>query len=304
MTVTHATPPVQKFCEMWKDSFVAVFGQLGVVSPSASIIGQPAALAGSSLDSEKIVTAHFLCAGAVRGELYLVADKLVAVSCAQLLMSEPVDPAVPFAESHRDAFAEFLRQVAGNLATQWKQETGNEVELQFQAEGRLNLDSPLNAAIRLRGEKIPELSMSLLLSPAVCESLSAPPAEMPAEKESAKPAPLPASSAPAQSSEPILRPEPSRAMPADLSSTNLDLLLDVELDATIRFGRHDMLLRDILGLMPGVVVELDQLVNEPAELLVAGRLIARGEVVVVDGNFGLQVTEVASDRQRAEVLQM
>jgi flagellar motor switch protein FliN/FliY len=86
--------------------------------------------------------------------------------------------------------------------------------------------------------------------------------------------------------------------------SNLELLLDVELDATIRFGRHEMLLRDILGLMPGVVVELDQLVNEPAELLVAGRLIARGEVVVVDGNFGLQVTEVASDRLRAEVLQM
>jgi len=78
----------------------------------------------------------------------------------------------------------------------------------------------------------------------------------------------------------------------------------VELDATIRFGRHEMLLRDILGLMPGVVVELDQLINEPAELLVAGRMIARGEVVVVDGNFGLQVTEVASDRQKAEILQL
>jgi len=64
-----------------------------------------------------------------------------------------------------------------------------------------------------------------------------------------------------------------------------------------------MLLRDVFALMPGAVVELNQLVNEPAALLVAGRVIARGEVVVVDGNFGLRVTEVASRGQRAELLQ-
>ena len=65
-----------------------------------------------------------------------------------------------------------------------------------------------------------------------------------------------------------------------------------------------MLLRDIFSLMPGAVVELDQIVNEPVDLLVAGRLIARGEVVVVDGNFGLRVSEVATPSQRAEVLRL
>ncbi|HTT34015.1 MAG TPA: FliM/FliN family flagellar motor switch protein [Methylomirabilota bacterium] len=303
MTVTHATPPVQKFCEMWKESFVAVLGQLGVASPSASIIGQPAALATSPLDSEKTVIAHFVCAGAVTGDLYLMAEKPVAVSCAQLLMSEPVDSSVAFEDPHRDAFTELLRQVAGDLATQWKQETGREITLQFDAEGRLNLDSPLNAALRLRGEKIPELSLSLLLSPAVCDSLAAVPAEPPKEEESPKPSPQSAASVQPQPVDSAPLSEPPRGPLGPLPS-NLELLLDVELDATIRFGRHEMLLRDILGLMPGVVVELDQLINEPAELLVAGRMIARGEVVVVDGNFGLQVTEVASDRQKAEILQL
>lgn len=84
---------------------------------------------------------------------------------------------------------------------------------------------------------------------------------------------------------------------------NMSLLLDVELEATLRFGSHAMALRDIIGMTSGTVVELDQLANEPVELLVAGRLIARGQVVVVEGHFGLQVTEVASARQRAEVLQ-
>ena len=88
------------------------------------------------------------------------------------------------------------------------------------------------------------------------------------------------------------------------ATPNLALLLDVELQATIRFGQRDMLLREVFGLMPGAVVELNQLVNEPAELLVAGRLIARGEVVVVDGNFGLRVSEVAAAGQRAALLDL
>lgn len=84
---------------------------------------------------------------------------------------------------------------------------------------------------------------------------------------------------------------------------NLALLLDAELEATIRFGDREMLLREIFDLMPGDVVELDQMIDEPAHLIVAGRTIAKGDVVVVDGNFGLRITEVASASQRAAVIQ-
>ena len=72
----------------------------------------------------------------------------------------------------------------------------------------------------------------------------------------------------------------------------LDLLLDVELEATIRFGARQVALREILAMTVGSVVELDKRIDEPAELYVAGRLIAKGEVVVIDGCFGLRVTEV------------
>jgi flagellar motor switch protein FliN/FliY len=81
------------------------------------------------------------------------------------------------------------------------------------------------------------------------------------------------------------------------SSSPLDLLLDVQLEATIRFGEKQLLLRDVLSARPGTVIELDRDLNQPADLLVAGRLIARGEVVVVDGNFGLRVTELANQGQ-------
>jgi flagellar motor switch protein FliN/FliY len=108
---------------------------------------------------------------------------------------------------------------------------------------------------------------------------------------------------PAQAELPESGTNPQRAAAPDAAvATNLSLLLDAELGATIRFGNRELLLREILGLTPGDVVELDQHVDEPAQLIVAGRAIARGEVVVVDGNFGLRITEVASASQRAEVI--
>jgi flagellar motor switch protein FliN/FliY len=83
---------------------------------------------------------------------------------------------------------------------------------------------------------------------------------------------------------------------------SLDLLMDIELEATIRFGGRQLPLREILSMTVGSVVELDKRIDEPAELFVAGRLIAKGEVVVVDGSFGLRVTEVFNSPGNAELL--
>ena len=80
----------------------------------------------------------------------------------------------------------------------------------------------------------------------------------------------------------------------DAGEGNLDLLLDVELEVTLRFGERIMLLRDILELGEGSVVELDRQVEEPVDLLLDGKLIARGEVVVVDGNYGLRIQEMVT----------
>ena len=81
---------------------------------------------------------------------------------------------------------------------------------------------------------------------------------------------------------------------ADATEKNLGMLMEVELVVTMRFGGRRMLLKDILDLCAGSVVELDQQVHEPVDLLLDGKLIARGEVVVVDGNYGLRVTELLS----------
>jgi flagellar motor switch protein FliN/FliY len=81
-----------------------------------------------------------------------------------------------------------------------------------------------------------------------------------------------------------------KAMP---QSQNLNLVMDVELNVTLRFGQRKLTLREVLDLTSGSVVELDRQVEEPVELLLDGVVIARGEAVVIDGNYGLRVTEVS-----------
>lgn len=73
---------------------------------------------------------------------------------------------------------------------------------------------------------------------------------------------------------------------------NLELVLDVELNVVLRFGQRQLSLREVLDLTSGSVIELDRQVEEPVELLLDGKVIARGEAVVIDGNYGLRVTEV------------
>ena len=79
-----------------------------------------------------------------------------------------------------------------------------------------------------------------------------------------------------------------------------ELLLDVELEASLRFGCREMPLGEILELGPGDVVELDRHVADPVDLIVGDKIVARGEVVLVNGNFGLRVTEVAAPTKRLE----
>ncbi len=121
---------------------------------------------------------------------------------------------------------------------------------------------------------------------------AAPPAPPPKPFVPPPPPPRPPTAAPA--------PPPVPAPPPTPNPANLDLLLDVALEATLRFGQREMILREILELRPGSVIELNRRVQEPAELLVAGRVIARGEVVIVDGAYGLRITDITQPHQRLE----
>ncbi len=79
---------------------------------------------------------------------------------------------------------------------------------------------------------------------------------------------------------------------------NISLIMDVKLPVRVRIGRKKMLLKDVLNMDIGSVIELNQLANDPLEILVDNHVIALGEVVIVDGNFGVQITSIGSKRDR------
>ncbi|HME58949.1 MAG TPA: FliM/FliN family flagellar motor switch protein [Terracidiphilus sp.] len=100
---------------------------------------------------------------------------------------------------------------------------------------------------------------------------------------------------PAAQSVHVPEPEPQASL-----SPGIHLLMDVELEVALRFGCKELPLGEILDLGPGDVVQLDRNVADPVDLIVGDKIVACGEVVLVNGNFGLRVTEVASPRQRLE----
>ena len=80
------------------------------------------------------------------------------------------------------------------------------------------------------------------------------------------------------------------------------MLLDVKLTIKVRIGQKKMLLKDVISMDIGSVVELNQLANDPLEVLIDDKVIAKGEVVIVDGNFGIQITDIGTKRERLEQL--
>jgi flagellar motor switch protein FliN len=78
----------------------------------------------------------------------------------------------------------------------------------------------------------------------------------------------------------------------------LDMLLDVPLDLSVELGRARMSIQDLLNLSPGSVIELDKVAGEPLDFMVNGRLVARGEAVVVNDKFGVRITDIVSPSER------
>jgi flagellar motor switch protein FliN/FliY len=81
----------------------------------------------------------------------------------------------------------------------------------------------------------------------------------------------------------------------------LDLLLDIELPVTLRFGRRHMTLSEVMDLNRGSVIDFGQSAEEPVEVMVNGRVVARGEAVMVQGNYGVRISQIESRRDRLEL---
>lgn len=261
------------YVQAWAESFSQVLGQIASVAvPCLALAERPAEISPPS-DSDLWIVCS--CAGGLRGEQSFRIPAASAVRLAQRFMSEAENPEAPLTPEHGEAVTEFLRQVAGHVASAIKPLRG---EVQFRLDPATGAPSwPASSTfwLRCRDEAAP-LFIEWQMSAALVAALRA---EQPgASQHGAAPPAGPSPSRPAGSPEE--------------SPGQLDRLMDVELAMTLRFGSRRLPLREILEFCPGTVIELDRQVDEPVDLLLHGKLVARGEVVVVDGNYGLRVTEV------------
>jgi flagellar motor switch protein FliN len=90
--------------------------------------------------------------------------------------------------------------------------------------------------------------------------------------------------------------------PPAAENWNIDILLDVELPVSVSFGHSEMQLKDVMKLGAGSVIELDKSVNDPVTIIVNHKPIAKGEVVMVEGNYGVRILEVESKAERIRSL--
>jgi flagellar motor switch protein FliN/FliY len=134
------------------------------------------------------------------------------------------------------------------------------------------------AAITLQFAGSPPFPLTMAVSPEILELISAPAGKA---AETGKPAE-----------------DANDPLPFAGNSRTMDLLLEIELPVSISFGKINLPMRDVLKLTTGSIVELDRDVNEPVEILVNRCLIARGEVVVVEGNYGVRIQKIASRQDR------
>lgn len=206
----------------------------------------------------------------LRGEIAIALPPELAALLVQALLMTPERPST-LGDDELEALSELLRQVTGDAVNRMRSELPT-AQLAFISAGSPEWKAAFSQGMKLScGAESGTLAMQL--SAELLESLD------PASVEHTTPIP---------------------SVPT--AGKNMELLLDVQLGARLRFGTRRMTLREILQLNAGAVIELDRLVQDPVDLLVDKKVVARGEVVVVDGNYGLRVTEIATARQRVENL--
>ncbi len=211
--------------------------------------------------------------GKVCGTVVVQVDMDSAARLATKLMGGPLDTSIEYLPEHEDALFEIVSQTAGGIATELRTLFGTAditVERTQEAPTAPSVKLTLTPADGSDGVFVRLLANHVLFD-SLASAMSGSGQAAPQETNS---------SAPAQET--------------SAENQNLRLIMDVELALTLRFGQRTLMLSEVADLTTGSVVELDRVVDDPVELLLGDRVIGRGEVVIVDGNYGLRLTELSS----------
>ena len=274
---------LQEYVQIWIQSTTKVLEEVAGVPFTAQEVRAEDIGNQSDVLAAQGMWIRFDLTQGLTGEHGFLVSKEDGQLLARLLLGEPPEPQKDLTEGQRDALGELSRQFAGTAAVALKGLAGGEVKVQFGGLEHLHEAAEDRTSYVLTSSKLSPIRVFMELSSQLVSALK--PDNSP-RREAPTPATTPAST-------------PVTSLDRD---PKLDLLMDVELDVTLRFGARQMSLREVLELNAGSVVELDQQILDPVTLLVGGKVIARGEVVIVDGNYGLRVSETVSAKERLETL--
>jgi flagellar motor switch protein FliN/FliY len=253
------TPELQGWLEAWKTCTQNVLSQVSAQTIVFELSPEPLPVTDSDLWYTVVA------GGSVHGEMSLRLPAESARRLAQKFLGE-TEPSTDVTGERKEALEELLRQIAGLAATALAPTAGGEIQFHVAASSAPSWSASSTTCFRTRDEAGSPVTFEIKISAALSSALQPRVDQPPA----AKPAPAPAPS----------------------SSASYGRLLDVGLEVKLRFGTRRMLLRDVLALSAGIVVELDSQLHSPVDLLLDDRVIAQGEVVVVVGKYGLRVTDI------------
>jgi len=242
------------------------------------------------------------------GELAFVASRDLVAVLSEAMVGGDIQS--EFKDEHLDAFQELGNQVLGSVSTA----LGQHYEVSLAAtQARLNPFDPASPPFNLNGSAAIEIRLSLddqekgdlrlLLASPLVMAFTEHNDDQSDSMSGARGAPAPPQ--PMTEVENVARSnsfDKSMAMMGRIASPNVEMLLDIPLNVTIELGRTRLSIRKVLELGPGSIVELDRLAGEPVDLLVNDKVVARGEVVVVDEYFGIRVLSLISPEERIKQL--
>jgi flagellar motor switch protein FliN/FliY len=296
----------QKVGSAFAESMASVFSMLTgrefQLKSAAGELVDPAGAAALQTGSAILVKANYQ--KGLSGALYFILPLKEGTMLVDLMLGGDGAPATELVGDSKDALAETFNQVMGSANQTLSDLAGETFAI-------ANVDIlALEPAVAAFAEQMGQGPFQDILLPTSQEALNAtlhlllPDLLLQQLKRKLGLAEAPAAPAPAPP--PMAAPAPAQRAPVASGpmhdSGNLDLLLDIQLPVVVRMGQTEMQMGELLKLTPGSILELNRSADAPVELLVNGKHIARGEVVVVDGNFAFRITEIDSRAARIRSL--
>ncbi len=251
----------------------------------------------------------------VEGSLYCIFAKKDAARLADLMMMG--DGSAPYSDDHKDAIVELFNQILGSYSTALSTQIHPQVRVQVVAASEFDFSAPpiqfgKSDSVYLQGsiDGGSEWSMLFLIPDGMSVNMmqmmgggseqgmiSGSSGEL---QDGSIAGGLSDGGAPSDSF--IETSLTGDSVRTSSSHENIEMLLDVDLDVSIELGRTNLSIKRILELSPGSIVELDRMAGEPVDLLVNDKVVAKGEVVVIDENFGIRIVSLISAEERIKSL--